>query len=96
MENAKFKIKAEENPKLLKTINPIINPIDEIKKIDEKLEDLRTRFVDVKTNRPDMEKIRGEINEFLDKRLEWMKMVEEVKALKKKVVKLIRKKKIKF
>lgn len=87
MENAKFKIKAEENPKLLKAINPIINPAIEIKKVDEKLEILRVKIMNVEINRPDKDKLRIEIDELLDKRLEWMKMI------KKKVIRLIKKRK---
>lgn len=86
-------MKSEENPKLLKTLNPIINLTEEVKKIDGKLEVLRVKFIDVKTNKPDMDKLRREIDELLDKRLEWMRIQNEVKEIKKKMVRLIRKKK---
>lgn len=86
-------MKSEENPKLLKALNPIINLADEIKKIDGKLEVLRIKFIDTKTNKPDMDKLRKEIDELLDKRLEWMQMQEEVRVIKKKMVRLMRKKK---
>lgn len=86
-------MKSEENPELLKALNPIINLADEIKKIDGKLETLRIKFIDTKTNKPDMDKLRVQIDELLDKRLEWMKMQDEVKEIKKKMVRLMRKKK---
>lgn len=80
----KFKIKAEENPNLISALNATVSPNNEIIKVDEKLETLRIKFIDVKTTREEMAKVRGEINELLDKRLEWMKIQNEKADEKKK------------
>ena len=85
-------MKSEENPKLLKALNPTVNLTEEIAKIDGKLEALRVKFITPNTSRPDMDKMRKEIDELLDKRLEWMGMVEKTKEMKKKMAKTLRKK----
>ena len=74
MKKVIFKRNAEESPKLISALNPFVKPTAEIKKIDDKLLELRIKFMDVKTGKSEMEKVRGEIDELLDKRFEWMGM----------------------
>lgn len=83
MKKVIFKRNVEESPKLISALNPFVKPTVEIKKIDDKLLELRIKFIDAKTSKSEMEKVRAEINDLLDKRFEWMEMKKK-RAIKKK------------